>query len=87
MFNNSKCYLGNKEFFIAHEKHDLKWNEDSIEAKYNSSLWQKTPYHQKWHEFIFSNLIKRNPYGQFFNPLYNELELEQKYLKLNEKHN
>lgn len=84
MFNHSNCYFGNKEFFIAHEKHDLKWNEESVEARHNATLWEKTPYHQKWHEFIFSNLVKREPYGQFFKPLYNEKELEKKYLKINE---
>lgn len=82
MFNFSDCILQNKEFFIAHEKHDLNWNEISTEAKYNSSLWEKTPYHKKWHEFIFSNLIKRKPYGQFLQPLDNEKELEEKFLKI-----
>jgi len=82
MYNFSKCILQNKDFFIAHEKHDLNWNETSVEAKHNSSLWEKTPYHKNWHEFIFSNLIKRKPYGQFLEPLYNEIELESKFLKI-----
>lgn len=82
MFNFSNCILQNKQFFIAHEKHDLNWNETSVEAKYNSTLWEKTPYHKKWHEFIFSNLIKRKPYGQFLEPLIDEKELEENYLKI-----
>jgi hypothetical protein len=82
MFNHSLCLLCNKNFYAAHEKHELNWNETSLEAKYNSFLWQETPYHKKWHEFIFSNLVKRKPYGQFLEPLPNEKELEQKYLKI-----
>jgi len=82
MYNNSNCLICNKEFYIAHEKHPLNWNENSLEAKHNSDLWTNTPYHKNWHEFIFSNLINRQPYGQFFNPLFNEKELEKKYLKI-----
>jgi hypothetical protein len=82
MFNYSDCILQNKEFFIAHEKHDLNWNETSLEAKHNSLLWGKTPYHKKWHEFIYNNLIYRKPHGQFLIPLNNEKELENKFLKI-----
>ena len=74
--------LQNKEFFIAHEKHDLNWNEISLEAKHNSLLWEKTPYHKKWHEFIYNNLIYRKPHGQFLIPLNNEKELENNFLKI-----
>lgn len=82
MYNHSSCLLCNKEFYAAHEKHELNWNEDSLEAKYNSELWEKTPYSKKWNEFIYSNLIKRIPYGQFLKPLYNEEALEKNLLKI-----
>ena len=83
MYNKSNSFIGNKEVYICHEKHELKWNEKSPEAIYNSMIWDKTPYAINWHEFIFSNLIKRKPYGQFLEPLYNEDELEKKFLKCN----
>lgn len=82
MYNHSACLICNKEFYAAHEKHDLNWNEESLEAKYNTSLWEKTPYGPNWKEFIYNNLINRLPYGQFLQPLYNEIELEKRYLKI-----
>jgi hypothetical protein len=82
MYNHSSCLLCNKTFYAAHEKHDLNWNENSLEAKYNSSLWEKSPYGLNWKKFIYENLIKRPPYGQFLEPLYNEIDLEKKYLKI-----
>ena len=82
MFNNSKCLLCNKEFFAAHEKHEIKWNENSPEAVYNNILWEKLPFKNKWKEFIYDNLVKRMPYAQFLIPLDNEKQLEEKYLKI-----
>jgi hypothetical protein len=82
MYNLSKCIILNKEFYAAHEKHDIKWSETSPEAVYNSKLWEKNPLSIKWKQFIFENLIKREPYGQFLIPLENEKELEEKYLRL-----
>lgn len=82
MYNHSSCLICNKEFYAAHEKHELNWNEQSLEAQYNSMLWEKSAYGSNWNNFIYNNLIKRLPYGQFLEPLYNELELEQKYLKI-----
>ena len=76
MFNNSKCMLCNKENYIIHEKHDLNWNETSPEAIHNSNLWSKSSYCEKWHEFIYKNLIHRQPMGLFLRPLENEIELE-----------
>ena len=84
MFNRSNFFMGNKEIYICHEKHDLKWNESSIEAVYNSKLWESTPYHKKWHEFVFSYLIKRQPAGQFLYPLNDEAEKERQFLKVYE---
>ena len=81
MYNKSISFLGNKDIYICHEKHDLKWNEFSPEAIHNSDLWNKTPYHKNWQEFIFSYLVKRLPYGQFLYPLSDEDEQEKKYLK------
>jgi hypothetical protein len=81
MFKNSKSKLCNKEIFIAHEKHAINWSEGSVEAKYNSDLWEKFGASENWRKFIFENLIKRQPYGQFFNPLPNEEELEISLLK------
>lgn len=80
MYNRSKSFLGNKEVYICHEKHDLKWNETSPEALHNSKLWESSGYSDNWHKFIFENLVKRQPYGQFMIPLDNEKELERKYL-------
>lgn len=80
MFNNSKCMLGNKENYIIHEKHELNWNETSPEATHNSNLWTKSPYGERWRKFIYENLIKRQPMGQFLTPLDNETELEQTFL-------
>jgi hypothetical protein len=80
MFNHSKCMLCNKENYIIHEKHDLNWTESSPEATHNSNLWNKSPYGENWKKFIYENLIKRQPIGQFLTPLDNETELEQKFL-------
>lgn len=80
MFNNSKCMLCNKENYIIHEKHELNWNETSPEAIHNSNLWNNSPYGERWRKFIYENLVNRQPMGQFLNPLYNEIELEQKFL-------
>lgn len=80
MYNKSKSFIGNKDVYICHEKHDLKWNESSPEALHNTKLWENSPYSNNWKEFIYSNLVKRQPYGMFLHPLSNEKELEQKYL-------
>ncbi len=82
MYNYSNCILCNKEFYIAHEKHEIVWNEHSPEAQHNSALWKQTPYAVNWHTFIYNNLIKRQPPGQFLTPLENEHELEQLFLKI-----
>lgn len=81
MYNRSNSFLGNKEIYICHEKHELKWNEFSPEAVHNSNLWSNTPYHKNWHKFIYSYLVKRLPCGQFLYPLPDELEQEKIYLK------
>lgn len=81
MFRNSNGKLCNKEFYLAHEKHPLNWNDQTPEALHNSKLFQQTSFHQKWHDFIYKNLVYRQPPGQFLTPLPNEEELEQKYLK------
>jgi hypothetical protein len=82
LYNRSNSFIGNKEVYICHEKHELKWNESSPEALHNSKLWQKTPYHKRWHEFIYSYLIKRKPHGQFLYPLNDEFEKEKEFLKI-----
>jgi len=82
MYNRSKSKICNKEVYLAHEKHELKWNENSPEAIHNSNLWEKSGYSENWHKFVFENLIKRQPYGQFLIPLDNEEELEKKYICL-----
>jgi hypothetical protein len=81
MYNRSNSFLGNKKVFLCHEKHDLNWNESSPEAIHNSKLWEESPYHKNWKEFIYSYLVKRLPYGQFLYSLPDELEQEAKYLK------
>lgn len=80
LLNHSKSKLYNKEIYLYHEKHPLNWNETSLEAVHNKNLWLKTPYHENWHKFIYSYLIGRTPYGQFLNPLPDELEKEKEYL-------
>lgn len=82
MYNRSNSFIGNKDVYLCHEKHELKWNEASLEAIHNSNLWKNTPYHQKWHEFIYSYLVKRLPYGQFLYQLPDELQKEKEYLKI-----
>lgn len=82
MYNKGNCFLGNKEIFICHEKHEQKWNESSPEALYNSKLWSGTPYHKNWHDFVFKYLIQRQPQGQFLYPLEDELQKEKEYLKI-----
>ena len=82
MYNNSNCCLCNKEFYIAHEKHQLNWNEHSLEAQHNSNLWEKTQYPDRWKKFIYENLVFRLPHGQFLNPLENEKFLENQLLKI-----
>jgi hypothetical protein len=83
MFDNSNSIICNKDIMLLHEKHELNWNETSLEALHNSNLWNKTKYAEKWKIFIYENLIKRKPYGQFLKPLYNEEELEKQFLKCN----
>jgi hypothetical protein len=81
MFSNSNGKLCNKEFYLAHEKHPIKWNETSPEALHNTKLFNETPFHQKWKEFIWGNLVKRQPNGRFLIPLDNEEELETSFFK------
>jgi hypothetical protein len=82
MYNKSNSFLGNKEVYLCHEKHELKWNETSLEALHNSKLWESTPYHERWHQFIYTYLVKRLPYGQFLYPLSDEAEKEKEFLKI-----
>jgi hypothetical protein len=82
LYYNSNCFLGNKDTYIAHIKHPIQWSENSPEHKYNSLLWEKTPFHEKWHNYVFKILIQRQPPGQFLQPLPNEEKLEQEHLKL-----
>ena len=82
MYNRSNSFIGNKDVYICHEKHELKWNETSPESIHNSKLWESTLYSKRWHEFIYSYLVNRLPYGQFLYPLRNELEKEKEYLKI-----
>lgn len=81
MYAHSNSKLCNKEFYLAHEKHALNWDSESVEGKYNHEMWLKNPYNKNWNEFIFENIIKRPPYGQFLHPLQNEEELERNFLK------
>lgn len=81
MYNYGLTKLCNKEVYLAHEKHDLNWNETSNEAKHNNDIWMKSPYHDKWHKFVYTELIKRFPIGSFMFPLPDEEEIEKKYLK------
>jgi hypothetical protein len=82
LYYNSKCYLGNKDSYIAHIKHPVQWSEDSLEHKYNAAFWENTSFHRTWHDYVYKILIQRQPQGQFLQPLPNEEELEQKYLKI-----
>jgi hypothetical protein len=81
MYNRSISFIGNKEIYLCHEKHELKWNETSPEALHNSKLWENSGYSDKWHKFIYSYLINRLPHGQFLNPLPDELDQEKIFLK------
>jgi hypothetical protein len=81
MFKNSHGKLCNKEFFLAHEKHPIKWNDSTPEALHNARLFDQTSFHKQWKEFIWGNLINRQPHGQFLIPLDNEDALEKKFLK------
>jgi hypothetical protein len=80
MFNFSKSKIFNKEIYIYHEKHPLNWNEESVEALHNASLWGKTPYHKRFKDFVYTYLIKRIPYGQFLYPLPDEEQKEIEFL-------
>lgn len=82
MFNHSNGKLCNDEFYIGHEDHLRAWNESSPEAIYNNSLWQTSPYREKWGEYIYSHLIYRTPRGKFFNPLFGEEALKHQLLKI-----
>jgi hypothetical protein len=82
MFNRSKSFFGNKDVYLCHEKHDLNWTETSPEAIHNSNLWKETPYHERWKEFIYSYLVRRQPFGRFLHPLSDESEKEIEYLKI-----
>jgi len=82
MYNNSNCILCNKDVYLAHEKHELKWNEFSAEHTHNEKLWKSTPYHERWHKFIYDYLTQRPTWGHFLYPLPDELEKEKEYLKI-----
>ena len=82
MCNKSTFFMGNKDVYICHEKHEQKWNETSPEAIHNSELWESTLYHKKWHQFIYSYLVKRLPYGQFLYPMSDEIQKEKEFLKI-----
>jgi hypothetical protein len=83
MYNRSNSIICNKQpIHIYHEKHELKWNESSSEALHNSKLWENTPYHERWHNFIYSYLVRRLPMGQFLYPLSDELQKEKEYLNV-----
>lgn len=82
LYYNSKCYLGNKGYYIAHIKHPLQWTENSPEHNYNAAFWTKTDFHEIWHYYVYNILINRQPRGMFLQPLPNEEELEQRYLNL-----
>jgi hypothetical protein len=82
MYSNSNGKICNKEFYLGHEKHDIKWNDSSPEAIHNSKLFEKTSFEKSWKEFIWNNLVKREPLGQFLIPLDNEEDLEKQFFKL-----
>jgi hypothetical protein len=81
LYYNSNCFLGNKDIYIVHIKHPIQWSENSPEQKYNAIFWENTLFHRTWHDYVYKILIQRQPQGQFLQPLLNEEELEQKYLK------
>jgi len=80
-FQNSNGKFCNKDFYLAHEKHPINWNDSSPEATHNAQLFNSTTFHKRWHEFIYSNLVLRMPPGQFLIPLDNEEKLEKKFFK------
>jgi hypothetical protein len=81
LYYNSHCFMGNKDYYIAHIKHPLQWNDESLESKYNAQFWESSPFHKIWHDYVYKTLINRQPQGQFLYPLPNETELEEKLLK------
>ena len=84
MYNHSHGKICNDQFYIGHEDHPRAWNSNSPEAVYNDSLWKQTPYQHVWGEYIYSNLVNRQPRGRFLTPLQNEDHLTTNLLKLDD---
>jgi hypothetical protein len=82
LYNYSNCKICNLDFYIAHEIHERLWDEQSLEAKYNLSIWEKRPYGNRFRDYIFNYLVNRKPYARFYNPLPNEEEIKVKMLKI-----
>lgn len=83
MYNYSNGTICNDDFYIAHEDHLRAWNSTSPEAVYNDNLWKTTSYQDVWGEYIYSNLINRQPRGRFLYPLKDEKALTENLLKAN----
>jgi hypothetical protein len=73
----------NKEFYIGHVSHPIKWNRDSPEGAFNMRVWNRMPIAPKWEEFLQKYLFTRPPVGAFLNPHDNEEKYEKEFLKKN----
>jgi hypothetical protein len=81
LYQNSNCKFCNKEFYIGHISHPIKWSRESLEGKYNMKTWLFMPISPKWDYYMQTVLFQRKPFGYFTTPIENEEFLELKYLK------
>jgi len=81
LFTNSNSKLCNKEFYIGHITHDMKWSRESPEGQYNMKTWLQMPISNNWDYYMQTVLFNRHPFGSYLQPLTNEEELEKQILK------
>lgn len=82
LYQNSNATLCNKEFYIAHISHPIKWSRETPEGSFNMKTWLSMPIAPKWDYYMQAVLFRRTPFGKYISPLENEVELEKQILKV-----
>tara|TARA_R110000822_G_C15281801_1_gene490249 strand:+ start:592 stop:1374 length:783 start_codon:yes stop_codon:yes gene_type:complete len=80
---NGDTMLVNKwEPSIFHVKHDIAWGDITPERTYNEYLSKViyTDNYDRWHNYMRSVLLQRQPPNKLFIPFSNEEELEDRIL-------
>lgn len=85
LMKNADTYMQNKHPTIFHIIHEDRSSAQCEEFVFNQSTFY-TKYRNDfnlWHAYFFNVLVKRGVENNFVYPLFNELELEKQYFKLN----